>query len=61
MPYRQWPSLLPLDKDAEAKRSAAVEEQFGKVAPGVSLVTVSALIASGQGAHITYHPKQGHG
>jgi 4-carboxymuconolactone decarboxylase len=69
---------LPLDKDAEAKRAANVEEQFGKVAPGIvqyttdvlfrdlwlrpdlaprdrSLVTVSALIASGQVAQITYH------
>jgi 4-carboxymuconolactone decarboxylase len=73
------PSLLPLDKDAEeAKRAANVEQQFGKVAPGIvqyttdvlfrdlwlrpdlaprdrSLVTVSALVASGQVAQITYH------
>ena len=72
------PGLLPLDNDAEAKRAAAVEQQFGKVAPGIvhyttgvlfrdlwlrpdlaprdrSLVTVSALIASGQVALITYH------
>src|SRR5947209_8554881 len=65
------PALLPLNKDAEAKRAAAVEQQFGNVAPGIvqyitdvlfrdlwlrpdlvpkdrSLVTVSALIASGQ-------------
>ena len=72
------PSLLPLEKDAEAKRAANVEQQFGKVAPGIvqyttdvlfcdlwlrpdlaprdrSLVTVSALIASGQVAQITYH------
>src|SRR3974390_3131675 len=72
------PSLLPLDKEAEAKRAANVEQQFGKVAPGIvqyttdvlfrdlwlrpdlsprdrSLVTVSALIASGQSAQITYH------
>ena len=72
------PSLLPLDKDAAAKRAANVEQQFGKVAPGIvqyttdvlfrdlwlrpdlaprdrSLVTVSALIASGQVAQITYH------
>src|SRR5438309_3738270 len=72
------PVPLPLDKDAEAKRAAAVEQQFGNVAPGVvqyttdvlfrdlwlrpdlaprdrSLVTVSALIASGQVAQITYH------
>jgi len=72
------PALLPLDKDAEARRATAVEQQFGKVAPGLvqnttdvlfrdlwlrpdltprdrSLVTVSALIASGQPAQITYH------
>ncbi|MBS1842561.1 MAG: carboxymuconolactone decarboxylase family protein [Acidobacteria bacterium] len=72
------PSLLPIDKDAEAKRAATVEEQFGNVAPGIvqyttdvlfhdlwlrpdlaprdrSLVTVSALIASGQVAQIPYH------
>ncbi len=72
------PSLLPLDKDTEAKRAAGVEQQFGSVAPGIvlystdvlfrdlwlrpdlaprdrSLVTVSALIASGQVAQITYH------
>lgn len=72
------PSLLPIDKDAEAKRAANVEQQFGKVAPGIvqyttdvlfrdlwlrpdlaprdrSLVTVSALIAAGQVAQITYH------
>ena len=72
------PAPLPLDKDAEAKRAAVVEQQFGNVAPGIvqyttdvlfrdlwlrpdlaprdrSLVTVSALIASGQIAQITYH------
>jgi len=72
------PAPLPLDKDAEAKRAAAVEQQFGNVAPGIvqyttdvlfrdlwlrpdlvprdrSLVTVSALIAAGQVAQITYH------
>ena len=72
------PRLLPLDNDAEANRAAAVEQQFGKVAPGIvhyttdvlfrdlwlrpdlaprdrSLVTVSALIASGQVAQISYH------
>ena len=72
------PTLLPLDKDAEARRATAVEQQFGKVAPGLvqnttdvlfrdlwlrpdltprdrSLVKVSALIASGQSAQITYH------
>ncbi|MCS0632239.1 carboxymuconolactone decarboxylase family protein [Telluria mixta] len=69
---------LPLDKDAENRRAATVEENFGKVAPGVvqyttdalfrdlwlrpalaprdrSMVTVSALVASGQTAQITYH------
>ena len=72
------PAPLPLDKDAEAKRSTAVEQQFGNAAPGIvqyttdvlfrdlwlrpdlaprdrSLVTVSALIASGQIAQIAYH------
>jgi 4-carboxymuconolactone decarboxylase len=72
------PSPLPLDKEAEAKRATNVEQQFGKVAPGVvkyttdvlfrdlwlrpdlaprdrSLVTVSALIANGQVAQISYH------
>ncbi len=72
------PAPLPLDKDAEAKRLAAVEHQFGNAAPGIvqyttdvlfrdlwlrpdlaprdrSLVTVTALIAAGQVAQITYH------
>jgi 4-carboxymuconolactone decarboxylase len=72
------PALLPLDREAESRRSAAVEQQFGSVAPGIvryttdvlfgdlwlrpdlaprdrSLVTVSALIASGHVAQITYH------
>src|SRR6266699_1576155 len=72
------PALLPLDKEAEAKRAAAVEQQVGSVAPGIvqyttevlfrdlwlrpdlaprdrSLVTVSALIASGQVAQMPYH------
>jgi 4-carboxymuconolactone decarboxylase len=72
------PALLPLDKEGEAKRAAAVEQQFGDVAPGIvqyttdvlfrdlwlrpdlaprdrSLVTVSALIANGQVAQISYH------
>src|SRR5215831_12738361 len=72
------PSLLPLDKESEAKRATNVEQQFGNVAPGIvqyttdvlfrdlwlrpdlaprdrSLVTVSALIASGQAAQIPYH------
>ncbi len=72
------PELLPLDEIAEADRAARVEQDFGKVAPGVvqyttdllfrdlwlrpalaprdrSLVTVSALVAAGQPAQITYH------
>ncbi|MBV9157479.1 MAG: carboxymuconolactone decarboxylase family protein [Acidobacteriaceae bacterium] len=72
------PQLLPLSEQAEAQRAAAVEQNFGAVAPGVvqyttdllfrdlwlrpalaprdrSLITVSALIASGQVAQITYH------
>lgn len=72
------PVLLPLNKEAEEKRATNVEQQFGKVAPGIvqyttdvlfrdlwlrpdlaprdrSLVTVSALIASGQVAQIPYH------
>ena len=72
------PELLPLDKEAEAKRASSVEQQFGKIAPGLvgyttdvlfrdlwlrpdlaprdrSLVTVSALIASGQVAQVTFH------
>jgi len=70
--------LLPLDKEADDKRAKSVDENFGKVAPGVvhyttdalfrdlwlrpglaprdrSMVTVSALVASGQVAQITYH------
>lgn len=72
------PALLPPNKEAEEKRAMSVEQQFGKVAPGLvqyttdvlfrdlwlrpdlaprdrSLVTVSALIASGQVAQIPYH------
>ncbi len=72
------PGFLPLDEEAEAKRAATVEQNFGAVASGVvgyttdllfrnlwfrpglaprdrSLVTVSALIASGQVAQIPYH------
>jgi 4-carboxymuconolactone decarboxylase len=72
------PAPLPLDNDAEAKRAAGVQQNFGDVAPGLvqyttdilfrdlwlradlpprdrSLVTVSALIAAGQVAQITYH------
>ena len=37
------PVPLPLDKDAEAKRAAAVEQQFGKVAPGVLQYTTDVL------------------
>lgn len=72
------PELMPLDAASEARRAAAVEENFGAVSSGVvkytaeilftdlwlrpglaprdrSLVTVSALIATGQVAQITYH------
>lgn len=72
------PELLPLNEAAEADRAAHVEQDFGRVAPGVvqyttdllfrdlwrrpglaprdrSLVTVSALIASGQVAQVAYH------
>ena len=79
---KQLPSAkvqaLPLDKEAEDRRAKSVEDNFGKVAPGVvqyttdalfrdlwlrpglaprdrSMVTVSALVASGQVAQITYH------
>jgi 4-carboxymuconolactone decarboxylase len=72
------PALLPLDEAAEAQRATRVEQQFGRVAPGIvqyttdvlfrdlwlrphlaprdrSLVTVSALIASGQVAQLPVH------
>jgi 4-carboxymuconolactone decarboxylase len=72
------PAPLPLDEKAEAARANHVEENFGKVAPGVvhyttealfrelwlrpglaprdrSLVTVSALVANGQVAQVSYH------
>jgi 4-carboxymuconolactone decarboxylase len=71
-------SMLPLDEASEAQRASRVEQQFGKVTPGLvqyttdvlfrdlwlrpelaprdrSLVTVSALVATGQVAQITYH------
>jgi 4-carboxymuconolactone decarboxylase len=70
--------LLPIDDAAEAQRDAAVQQNFGAVAPGVvqftrdalfrdlwlrpglaprdrSIVTVSALVATGQVAQLTYH------
>jgi 4-carboxymuconolactone decarboxylase len=70
--------MLPLDEASEAQRASRVEQQFGKVTPGLvqyttdvlfrdlwlrpelaprdrSLVTVSALVATGQVAQITYH------
>ena len=73
--------LLPMDekaKTAEAARASMVEQNFGKVAPGVvhyttealfrnlwlrpglaprdrSMVTVSALVATGQVAQVSYH------
>src|SRR5882762_5495584 len=37
------PAPLPLDKDAEAKRAAAVEQQFGNVAPGIVQYTSDVL------------------
>jgi 4-carboxymuconolactone decarboxylase len=37
------PTLLPLDKDAEEKRAAGVEQQFGKVAPGIVQYTTDVL------------------
>ncbi len=37
------PVPLPLDKDTEAKRAAAVEQQFGNVAPGVVQYTTDVL------------------
>ena len=71
-------SMLSLDEASEAQRATRVEQQFGKVTPGLvqyttdvlfrdlwlrpelaprdrSLVTVSALVATGQVAQITYH------
>ncbi len=37
------PAPLPLDKDAEAKRVAAVEQQFGNVAPRIVQYTADVL------------------
>lgn len=37
------PPLLPLDRAAEDKRAAGVEQQFGKVAPGVVQYTTDVL------------------
>jgi 4-carboxymuconolactone decarboxylase len=37
------PSPLPLDKDGEAKRAEAVEQQFGNVAPGIVQYTTDVL------------------
>jgi 4-carboxymuconolactone decarboxylase len=71
-------SPLPLDQAAEETRARSVDDNFGKVAPGVvqyttdalfrdlwlrpglaprdrSLVTVSALVANGQVAQVSYH------
>ena len=36
-------ALLPLDRDAEEKRAAGVEQQFGKVAPGIVQYTTDVL------------------
>ncbi|MFL6449933.1 MAG: carboxymuconolactone decarboxylase family protein, partial [Bryobacteraceae bacterium] len=37
------PSLMPLDKEAEEKRATGVEQQYGKVAPGVVQYTTDVL------------------
>lgn len=37
------PTLLPLDDRAEARRAAAVEQQYGKVAPGIVQYTTEVL------------------
>jgi len=37
------PALLPLNKDAEVKRAAAVDQQFGNVAPGIVQYTTDVL------------------
>ena len=37
------PELLPLNKEAEEKRAASVEQQFGSVAPGVVQYTTDVL------------------
>jgi 4-carboxymuconolactone decarboxylase len=37
------PILLPLNKEAEEKRAAGVEQQFGKVAPGIVQYTTDVL------------------
>lgn len=37
------PTLLPLDKAAEEKRATSVEQQFGRVAPGIVQYTTDVL------------------
>src|ERR1700737_1168925 len=37
------PALLPLDNDAEAKRAAGVEQQFGNVATNIVQYTTNVL------------------
>ena len=37
------PTLLPLDKQSEAKRATNVEQQFGNVAPGIVQYTTDVL------------------
>ncbi len=65
------PDLLPLNQQAEKQRSETVEKNVGPISPGLvkftadplfldlwqrpALITVSALIASGQSAQIGYH------
>ncbi len=64
------PDLLPLNQEAKNQRSETVEKNVGPISPGLfldlwqrpelktrdrSLITVSALIASGLSAQIGYH------
>ena len=37
------PGLLPLDQAADEKRAAGVEQQFGKIAPGIVQYTTDVL------------------
>ncbi len=49
------PTLLPLDNEAEAKRAAGVEQQFGNVAPGIVQYTTDVLSAT-CGSHLRRKP-----